>query len=30
MGPLGHYMVKGLDRWNATAVAETIGMLDRT
>jgi alpha-beta hydrolase superfamily lysophospholipase len=29
MGPLGHYMVRGVRRWNATAVAESLGILDR-
>jgi len=29
MGPLGHYLFKGLRRWNATAVTETLGVLDR-
>ena len=28
MGPVGHYMFTGLRRWNATAVAETLGVLD--
>jgi alpha-beta hydrolase superfamily lysophospholipase len=29
MGPLGHYMLAGVRRWNATAVAESLGILDR-
>ena len=28
MGPLGHYMLAGLRRWNATAVAEALRVLD--
>lgn len=28
MGPLGHYMVRGARRWNATAVRETLAVLD--
>ncbi len=30
MGRLGHYMVTGVRRWNATAVTETLGILDRS
>lgn len=30
MGPLGHYMVGGVRRWNATAVAESLALLDRS
>jgi pimeloyl-ACP methyl ester carboxylesterase len=29
MGGLGHYMLTGVRRWNATAATETIGLLDR-
>ena len=29
MGPLGHYMLAGVRRWNATAVTESLGVLDR-
>jgi len=29
MGPLGHYLFKGLRRWNATAVTEVLSVLDR-
>lgn len=29
MGPLGHYLLRGVRRWNATAVTETLGILDR-
>ena len=29
MGGLGHYMLTGVRRWNATAVTETLGLLDR-
>ncbi|MGY2875558.1 alpha-beta hydrolase superfamily lysophospholipase [Marmoricola sp. URHA0025 HA25] len=29
MGPLGHYLLRGVRRWNATAVTESLGMLDR-
>jgi alpha-beta hydrolase superfamily lysophospholipase len=29
MGPLGHYMIAGVRRWNATAVSESLGLLDR-
>jgi alpha-beta hydrolase superfamily lysophospholipase len=29
MGPLGHYMLTGARRWNAAAVTETLGLLDR-
>ena len=29
MGPLGHYLVKGVRRWNATAVTECLAVLDR-
>jgi pimeloyl-ACP methyl ester carboxylesterase len=29
MGPLGHYMLRGVRRWNATAVTESLGILDR-
>jgi predicted esterase len=28
MPGLGHYMFRGLDRWNRVAVAETLGLLD--
>lgn len=28
MGPLGHYMVAGVRRWNATAVAATVSIVD--
>jgi predicted esterase len=29
MGPLGHYMFAGVRRWNATAVTESLGILER-
>jgi len=29
MGPLGHYLFAGVRRWNATAVTESLGILDR-
>lgn len=29
MGPLGHYMLAGVRRWNATAVSATLDVLDR-
>lgn len=29
MGPLGHYLLRGVRRWNATAVTESLGILDR-
>jgi hypothetical protein len=29
MGKVGHYMVRGVRRWNATAVAESLGIFDR-
>jgi predicted alpha/beta-hydrolase family hydrolase len=29
MGPLGHYLITGVRRWNATAVTECLGVLDR-
>lgn len=29
MGPLGHYMLAGVRRWNATALTESLGILDR-
>ncbi len=29
MGGLGHYMLTGVRRWNATAATEAIGLLDR-
>jgi dienelactone hydrolase len=29
MGALGHYMFAGVRRWNATAVTEALGILDR-
>jgi pimeloyl-ACP methyl ester carboxylesterase len=29
MGRLGHYMVRGVRRWNATAVTESLGIFDR-
>lgn len=29
MGGLGHYMVSGVRRWNATAVTESLAVLDR-
>jgi pimeloyl-ACP methyl ester carboxylesterase len=29
MGPLGHYLIKGVRRWNATAVTECLDVLDR-
>jgi len=29
MGPLGHYLIKGVRRWNATAVTESLAVLDR-
>lgn len=29
MGGLGHYMLRGVDRWNQVAVAESRGVLDR-
>jgi hypothetical protein len=28
MGPLGHYLVAGVRRWNATAVSESLGILE--
>jgi hypothetical protein len=28
MGPLGHYMVAGVRRWNATAVTASVAILD--
>jgi hypothetical protein len=28
MGPLGHYMVTGVRRWNATAVTASVAILD--
>ena len=29
MGALGHYMVSGVRRWNATAIRESLTVLDR-
>ena len=29
MGRLGHYMIAGVRRWNATAVTESLGIFDR-
>ena len=29
MGGLGHYMIAGVRRWNATAVTQTLGILDQ-
>lgn len=29
MGPLGHYLIKGVRRWNATAVTECLDVLHR-
>ena len=29
MGPLGHYLITGVRRWNATAVTECLDVLDR-
>jgi alpha-beta hydrolase superfamily lysophospholipase len=29
MGALGHYMIRGVRRWNATAVTESLGILER-
>jgi predicted esterase len=29
MGPLGHYLITGVRRWNATAVTECLGVLDQ-
>ena len=29
MGALGHYMIRGVRRWNATAVTESLGILAR-
>ena len=30
MGALGHYMITGVRRWNATAVSASLGILDRS
>ena len=29
MGALGHYLLRGVDRWNRVAVVESLGILDR-
>jgi pimeloyl-ACP methyl ester carboxylesterase len=29
MGPLGHYMVAGIRRWNRVAITESLGILER-
>jgi pimeloyl-ACP methyl ester carboxylesterase len=29
MGPLGHYMLRGIARWNHVALTESLGILDR-